>query len=245
MTHFGLIGYPLGHSFSPVYFSKKFKTIGLEATYKAYPILSIEEFPRLISKIPFAGMNVTIPYKEAIIPYLDDIDENALKTGAVNTIAFKDGKTKGYNTDIHGFEQSLLNWIPDMSDIKQALVLGSGGASKAVTYVLNKNNISYFIISRSPIHDFTYGNLPHEIFTNTQLIINTTPLGMTPWQDKMPDLPYNLLNDKIFLYDLVYNPEISVFLGVGLARGCKIKNGREMLTIQAEYAWNIWNSKEI
>lgn len=245
MLHFGIIGYPLGHSFSPEYFNKKFKNFGLKAEYSAYPMQSIADFPELISRITFSGMNVTIPYKEAIIPYLDFIDESAQKVGAVNTIAFKNGQTYGYNTDIYGFEQSLLNWIPDLSEISRALVLGSGGASKAVCYVLSKNDLPFYVISRNPGADFTYDNLPTEIFENSQLIINTTPLGMSPWQEKKPKLPYNLLNDKIFLYDLIYNPKITVFLGDGLAYGCKIKNGSEMLTVQAEYAWNIWNSKEI
>ncbi len=246
MQQFGIIGYPLGHTFSPAYFNNKFKMQEINAIYTAYPLADISTFPELIEHHIFSGLNVTIPHKETIIPYLDLLDESAKVVGAVNTIKFEDGKTYGYNTDVYGFEQSLRNWIPDLSVIKQALVLGSGGASKAISYVLKKNDIPYKIVSRQPYSgDFTYEDLTESIVASSNLIINTTPLGMVPYAFLKPDFPYEFINEKFFLYDLVYNPEKTLFLGCGLARGCKIKNGHDMLILQAECAWQIWNTKEI
>ena len=245
MLHFGIIGNPLGHSFSPTYFQRKFQTMGIQAEYLAYPIQDIVEFVELKEHIFFTGMNVTIPYKEAIIPYLDDLDVSAKESGAVNTIKFVNNRTTGFNTDIAGFEQSLLHWIPSLNKIKLALVLGNGGASKAITYVLKKNEIPFKVVSRRPGADLLYGEISEKLFKACNLIINTTPLGMFPWADQKPDLPYEWLDKKYFLYDLVYNPEKSLFLSDGLDRGCRIKNGQEMLTLQAEHAWQIWNTKEI
>lgn len=245
MLHFGIIGNPLGHSFSPSYFQQKFQTLGIQAEYLDYPIKDIDKFVELKVQKSFTGMNVTIPYKEVIIPYLDDLDVSAKESGAVNTIKFIKNRTIGYNTDISGFEQSLLHWIPSLNTIKLALVLGNGGASKAITYVLRKNEINFKVVSRRKGADLLYSDITKKLFKSCNLIINTTPLGMVPWVDQKPDLPYEWLDEKYFLYDLVYNPEKSLFLSDGLDRGCRIKNGREMLTLQAEHAWQIWNTKVI
>ncbi len=241
MKHqFGLIGYPLAHSFSPAYFTHKFGNECINAEYKLYPISHISKFCDLIAKSNFVGLNVTIPYKESIISYLDEIDDVAAQIGAVNTISIVNGKSKGYNTDADGFKESLLSFLVDPSIIKSALILGNGGAAKAVKYVLNSLNIKFKVVSRSGCDDLTYDDLDETAFSSANLIINTTPLGMYPNVSSFPKLPYNLLNEKYFLYDLIYNPEKTIFLTEGLNKGCKIKNGHEMLVLQAEYAWHIW-----
>ncbi len=243
MDHYGLIGYPLSHSFSPTYFNQKFKELHLDAHYAVYPLENINQFCDLIRNTTFKGINVTIPYKESIIPYLDEVDPVAQEVGAVNTISFKNNRTIGYNTDASGFEKSLTKWLPSEHKLN-ALVLGNGGAAKAVIYVLNKLQINFKIVSRNHISGVTYDNLTPEIFENHLLIINTTPLGMYPDVQKRPDLPYYLLNEKYFLYDLIYNPEKTLFLTEGLIRNSKIKNGYDMLIHQAEDAWKIWNQKQ-
>lgn len=240
MNHFGLIGYPLSHSFSPDYFAKKFEEQGIEAEYLSYPLESISDFEKLIEIKNFRGLNVTIPYKEQIIPYLDEIDPLAEKVGAVNTILFENGKMIGYNTDVYGLEQSLKNWLPCYKDIDGALILGSGGASKAVQVALNLLGISWEVVSRNRNHGISYDDLTDYWLSIHHLIINTTPLGMYPKTDERPFIPYHLLNEKYFLYDLVYNPEKTLFLTTGLERGCETKNGYEMLILQAEKAWEIW-----
>lgn len=241
MKHqFGLVGYPLAHSFSPAYFTHKFDNECINAEYKLYPISHISGFSDLIAKSNFVGLNVTIPYKESIISYLDEIDDVAAQIGAVNTISIVNGKSKGYNTDAGGFKESLLSFLVDPSIIKSALILGNGGAAKAVKYVLNSLNIKFKVVSRSGCDDLNYDDLDETAFLSANLIINTTPLGMYPNVSSFPKLPYNLLNEKYFLYDLIYNPEKTIFLTEGLNKGCKIKNGHEMLVLQAEYAWHIW-----
>lgn len=242
---YGLIGYPLEHSFSPDYFNTKFKNGRIDADYKTYPLNNIKEFAALISKLDFSGLNVTIPYKEAILPYLDEVDIVAKTIGAVNTIAFKNGKTKGYNTDCYGFENSLLSLIDDPKQIHGALILGTGGASKAVQYVLQKLTIPYHLISRANKDTIHYLDISKALFSSINLIINTTPLGMSPNIKNKPEIPYEWLNEKYFLYDLIYNPEKTIFLSEGLKMGCKIKNGHDMLILQAEKAWHIWNQTEI
>jgi shikimate dehydrogenase len=242
---YGLIGYPLEHSFSPDYFNTKFKNEIIDADYKTYPLNNIKEFAALISKLDFSGLNVTIPYKEAILPYLDEVDIVAKTIGAVNTIAFKNGKTKGYNTDCYGFENSLLSLIDDPKQIHGALILGTGGASKAVQYVLQKLTIPYHLISRANKDTIHYLDISKALFSSINLIINTTPLGMSPSIKNKPEIPYEWLNEKYFLYDLIYNPEKTIFLSEGLKMGCKIKNGHDMLILQAEKAWHIWNQTEI
>lgn len=238
---YGIIGYPLGHSFSPAYFSRKFAAENIKANYLSFPIDRIEKFPFLIAEnSDIRGLSVTIPYKETIIPFLDDMDSNAASIGAVNCIVVKDGSNKGYNTDIIGFENSLLPLLH--SGHKKALILGTGGASKAVRYVLDKLQISYVSVSRSVGEGLlAYEDLSPEIIKDHTLIINTTPLGMYPDTQLFPSLPYYAITDKHLLFDLIYNPTETVFLKLGKQHGATIKNGYEMLEIQAEASWDIWN----
>lgn len=245
MRRYGLIGYPLGHSFSREFFMNKFSNEGIEAVYDNFQIESIELFPGIIEKYPdLHGLNVTLPYKKSVIRYLDDIDEKALNAGAVNVISIKKRSNqrilKGHNTDIDGFILSLRNIIE--SNRGRALILGTGGASKAVQAGLDEIGMAYSVVSRERLKgDMTYNDLNSNIMRNISLVINTTPLGMYPNTEKAPGIPYEYLVDNCILFDLVYNPEESLFLKKGKERGCRIKNGREMLIIQAEKAWDIWN----
>lgn len=243
---YGLIGYPLSHSFSKGYFAKKFEKEGIkDSFYDSFPLENIDLFPQLLAENPnFNGINVTIPYKQQVIPFLDELDKNAAAIGAVNTIKFQDGKLIGFNTDVYGFEQSLLPIINQKYDKKttlKSLVLGTGGAAKAIFYILKKNHLNPTFVSRTPKpNQLTYSDLDKNIIDESQIIINTTPLGMSPKIDTCPDLPYELLTNNHILYDLVYNPEITLFLQKGKEQGATIKNGLEMLHLQAEKAWEIW-----
>lgn len=245
MKNFGIIGFPLKSSFSRNLFNEKFEQEKIDAYYHLCPIESIEDFPELIDSAPFSGMNVTIPYKQSVIPYLTALDETASEIGAVNVIRFEhlaDGtqRTTGYNTDAIGFERSLLPLLGPQH--KKALVLGTGGASKAVAYILRKNGIAFTFVSRTKADgQLTYAELTREIIEENPLIVNTTPLGMYP-PESYPDIPYEYLSDKHLLYDLVYNPAKTVFLEKGEERGAIIKNGLEMLHGQALAAWEIWNA---
>ncbi|MTI40962.1 shikimate dehydrogenase family protein [Fulvivirga lutimaris] len=244
MKKFGLIGKKLSHSFSQAYFSKKFKELNLTAyTYDLYELPSIELIEKILADKELIGLNVTVPYKQDVIPYLDSLDQSAERIGAVNVIKVDDdGFKKGYNSDYYGFKQSLAQWLPEGLGI-QALILGSGGASKAVKVALEDLNITYKIVSRSPgKNEIGYDELS-EVFSQYQLIINTSPLGMSPDVHSSPNIPYELLNSNYYLYDLVYNPEITEFLKKGVDKGAQIKNGLEMLHLQAEESWAIWNSK--
>lgn len=235
---YGLIGYPLSHSFSPGYFARKFEEEGiLNTRYELYPLEEIDHF-RDITNID--GLNVTIPYKEQIIPYLDELSVEAQAIGAVNTIQFKDGHSKGYNTDIYGFKESLVPLLQHRGECR-ALVLGTGGAAKAVWYVLDRLQISYLKVSRAS-GDICYSDIDGQLVKKNQLIINCTPLGMAPKIDECPDLPYNSISTEHILYDLIYNPDKTLFLTKGAAHGALIKNGHEMLQLQAEKSWQIWNS---
>lgn len=237
----GLIGYPLGHSFSPSYFTKKFYDLGMtKSEYLPYPIEQIHQINDIF-KIGLKGLNVTIPYKEQVIPFLDELSEEAFEINAVNTILIKDGRKIGYNTDAYGFEKSLLAFL-GQEKVENALVLGTGGASKAIKFVLRKLKINYTVISRNEKY-FTYSELTKEIIQHHQLIINTTPVGMYPNIEECPNLPYSALSEKHFLFDLVYNPEKTLFLKKGALKNCRIKNGYEMLILQAEKAWEIWNQQ--
>ena len=237
----GLIGYPLGHTFSPSFFEKKFQHLRItNSEYLAYPIENIRKVNEIFEK-GVTGLNVTIPYKEQIIPYLDELSVEAFEINAVNTIKIKDGRRIGYNTDSYGFEFSLKKLIGNNS-VEEALVLGTGGASKAIIFVLNKLSINFKLVSRNNNH-LTYAELDEKVIEQSQLIINTTPLGMHPKINECPDIPYSALTAKHFLYDLVYNPEKSLFLEKGEMQGCSIKNGYEMLILQAEKAWEIWNQQ--
>ena len=249
MKHlYGLIGFPLSHSFSKGYFAKKFEKEGItDCFYDSFPLESIDLFPQLLADNPnFAGINVTIPYKQQVIPFLDELEESAAAIGAVNTIKFQDKKLIGFNTDVYGFEQSLLPIVRQKySENEQvsSLVLGTGGAAKAIFYILKKNNLNPTFVSRTakPNH-LTYKDLNKTIIDENQIIINTTPLGMSPKVDACADLPYELLTENHILYDLVYNPEVTLFLQKGLDQKATIKNGLEMLHLQAEKSWEIWQS---
>jgi shikimate dehydrogenase len=239
---YGLIGYPLSHSFSPAYFKKKFAELRIDATYKPFPLSAINELiPLLRAHADIAGLNVTIPYKEAIMPFLDETDEVAKAIGAVNCITIKHNKLKGYNTDAIGFEQSLEPLLQPAHT--HALVLGTGGSSRAVVYVLARLGIPHLSVSRYlAAGDLTYEELTPDIIARHKLIINTTPLGMYPHPDEWPSLPYHAIGKDHLLYDLIYNPEETRFLSQGKEYGAAIKNGFEMLKLQADASWEIWDN---
>lgn len=243
MRLFGLIGYPLSHSFSKNYFAKKFEQEEITGSrYDLFPLRTINELPVLLEKNPeLEGLNVTIPFKKQVLPFLD---KSLIPEGldACNCININAGKLVGYNTDVTGFERSLLPLLKSYH--KKALVLGNGGATAAVVYVLHKLKIDFDIVSRSK-HDgsaFTYKDINKEILESSAVIINTTPLGMYPDTGTCPDIPYRFISEKHLLYDLVYNPAKTLFLQKGEERGAAVKNGEEMLLLQAEESWRIWNS---
>lgn len=249
MRLFGLIGFPLSHSFSKGYFSHKFQEEEIEnCEYENFPLEDISLLPGVLKEHPdLAGLNVTIPYKQQVIPFLNEISPEAAEIGAVNTIRISrsgnETLLKGFNTDVHGFMESLRPLLKKQH--QSALVLGTGGASKAVVFALNKLGLDYKMVSRQKLPDgFTYPELSHEIMQQYTVIINTTPLGTFPKVDELPPLPYQFLTSEHLLYDLVYNPAETAFLKQGLQQGCQIKNGLEMLHLQAEKAWSIWNSNE-
>ncbi len=246
MRKYGLIGFPLEHSFSAAYFHNKFKLESItDAIYKNYPLENIEELTSLINnEIELCGLNVTIPYKKKVFKFLDSIDQQAKNAGSVNVIKIIrfDRKTilKGYNSDIYGFRQSLLPYLDN--NVKQALILGTGGSSGAVAYVLDSLNINKIFVSRTPGDNrITYRDITDALIKNTRLIVNTTPIGMYPETDAKPEIPYDLLTKSHILYDLIYNPEKTLFLKEGEKRGCMIINGLSMLKLQAEKSWEIWN----
>jgi len=242
---FGLLGKNIEYSFSRGYFSRKFKKLNLEQyTYLNFDIQNIEDFEAIIKKYKqnLLGINVTIPYKEAVLPYLDALDETAREIGAVNTIKFtKKGEIKGYNSDIVGFEKSLLPLLENHHN--NALILGTGGASKAIAFALKKNNIKYKFVSRNSVGQelFSYEDLSKEVIEKYQIIINSTPVGTSPDVEKSPNIPYQFITKNHLLYDLIYNPEVTKFLSKGRENGAIIKNGYEMLQLQAEESWRIWN----
>lgn len=258
---FGLIGYPLSHSFSPQYFEKKFQTEKItDAEYKLFPLENINDFPQLLKKnSALCGLNVTIPHKEKIIPFLDELDETARKVKAVNCIKIlkmPNGKrkTKGFNTDVFGFENSLKKYLKPHH--KNALILGTGGASKAVAYVLKKLKINFFFVSRTietkrksrSSETINYKKIDLHILQTHLLIINTTPLGMhfnnkySIFNIQHPPIPYQFLTSQHLLFDLIYNPPETLFLKYGKEKGATVVNGLEMLKLQAEKSWQIWNS---
>ncbi|MDJ1493236.1 shikimate dehydrogenase [Cytophagaceae bacterium DM2B3-1] len=254
MRIFGLIGYPLGHSFSKKYFTEKFaKEHITDASYELFPLEDIKLLPGLISSQPnLRGLNVTIPYKEQVIPYLTSIDPAAKRIGAVNVIKIApDGSTTGYNSDYFGFKSTLEgflngNFISEGKSLRKlkALILGTGGASKAVKIALDDMDIENVYISRRAGENiFGYDDLTEKILSKYLLIINTTPLGMYPEVDVFPPLPYEWLTGDHLLYDLVYNPEQTIFLQKGAKQGAKIFGGLPMLYAQAEKSWEIWTTK--
>lgn len=249
MRTFGLIGYPLSHSFSPSYFNQKFKNFKIEAIYKAFEIESINKLNEVLVNNPnLEGLNVTIPYKESVISYLHHITKEAQKIGAVNCIKIENINNKpyliGYNTDVIGFEKSLIPLLKKHHT--KALIIGNGGASKAVAFVLNKLQIPYNFLVRSKKHnhEILFNEADKDLIEQCKLIINTTPLGTYPNIDICPNIPYEAINEQHLLYDLIYNPSETLFLKKGLAQGAQIKNGYEMLLIQAEACWKIWNNAE-
>lgn len=238
---FGLIGYPLGHSFSKAYFKEKFEKLGLEDfEYDNFPLSDLGDVIPLLHK-DVIGFNVTLPYKEAIITYLNEIDREAFEIGAVNTLVRTGTNSwKGYNTDASAFRETLVEWIGNHPIPSNALVLGLGGASRAVFHALNDLGIKPSIVSRSENGDYTYSQLTPEIIAAHLLIINTTPLGMEPDIMTSPAIPYEQITSQHWLYDLVYNPSNTLFLTHGKQSGARTKNGLDMLHLQAEHAWSIW-----
>lgn len=238
MRHFGIIGFPLLHSFSAKYFNERFATEKIEAEYSLYPMkeLTNERMNELLDTLD--GMNVTMPYKQAIIPYLEQLDETAEAVGAVNVVH----KRVGYNTDCIGFMESIRPLLGE-NDHK-ALVLGTGGASKAVCYGLKKLGLSPTLVSRTPKEGMLgYDQLTKELMNEYTVIVNCTPLGMAPEENTYPAIPYEWISARHLLFDCVYNPEETLFLQKGKAQGARIKNGMEMLFGQAKAAWKIWNNE--
>lgn len=242
MKLYALIGHPLRHSFSRDLFTDKFNREGLDCRFQNYDIQSVERILDIIAEHPeLCGFNVTIPYKESIIPLLDDIDAEAKEIGAVNTVKVENGKTKGYNTDIYGFN-ILLERALKGHQVEHALVLGTGGASKAVQYVLSQHNIPYSTVSRSKEKgNFTYDTLTDEVLEKSHLIINTTPLGMMPRIDDFPEIHYQALSSKHILIDLIYNPKRTAFMELGHTWGSKVYNGWQMFEEQAKRSWELFN----
>jgi shikimate dehydrogenase len=244
MRLFGLIGFPLTHSFSKKYFTKKFEQEGLmDYRYELFQIKSIAEFPEILRNHPeLEGLNVTVPYKKQVLSFLhsSNIPESV---DACNCIKIKDGKLIGNNTDVIGFEKSFTPLLKPCH--KKALVLGNGGSAAAVVYVLKKLGIDFRIVSRE-IHGnsiLTYKDVTEKVMKECNIIINSTPLGMSPNENSCPPIPYQFISDEHLLYDLVYNPAKTLFLQKGEQHGASIKNGEEMLKLQAEESWNIWNEK--
>lgn len=245
MDRYGLIGYPLRHSFSRSYFNDKFEAESIDAEYINFEIPSIADFPRLLEENPdLKGLNVTLPYKEQVIPYLDALTDNAKLIGAVNVIKFERQKGKlrtiGHNSDIVGFKQSIEPFL--QAQHTKALVLGTGGAAKAVYYGLKQLGVEPLYVSRTAAEGrITYHDLTPEVMAEYTVIVNCTPLGMMPNVDASPDIPYDLVTDRHLLYDLLYNPNETLFMKKGKDRGATVKNGLEMLLLQAFAGWEIWN----
>lgn len=245
---YGLIGYPLGHSFSQNFFNQKFESEGIDARYENFEIPSISDFPSIIARYPsLYGLNVTIPYKEKVIEYLDELDPQASAIGAVNVIKPKRNTKgeivglKGYNSDFIGFVDSIKAFIKPYHT--HALILGTGGASKAVEQGLLSLGIPSTKVSRSAGKGkITYSDLTPEVMEQNKIIVNTTPLGMYPHIDECPGIPYELLSPQHLCYDLLYNPDVTLFMRKSAEHGAVTKNGLEMLLMQAFAAWNIWNS---
>lgn len=247
MRRYGLIGYPLSHSFSQRYFTDKFEREGIsDCIYSNYSLRAIGELSAVLSDAELCGLNVTIPYKQQVIPFLDELSPVVQEIGACNCIRVIEGGLAGHNTDVVGFERSLVRQLKPHH--REALVLGTGGASRAVGYVLLRLGIAYRLVSRRPSPgqsdhrgDLAYEQVDRKVLAEATLVVNTTPVGMYPNVDQCPPLPYEALTSRHYLYDLVYNPERTLFLQRGAARGAAVENGYEMLVLQAEESWRIWN----
>ncbi len=249
MKTYGLIGYRLGYSFSKGFFTDKFEREGLkEHEYVNFELNTISEFPSIFKKNDhIAGLNCTIPYKQEIMPYLDEVDEEATQVGAINTVKIirsaDQTKLKGFNTDIYGFENSLMPMLNKKH--KKALILGTGGASKAIKHILDKNDIDYLSASIDEElfdKEIRYEQIDAALLKEYLIIIHATPLGTFPKVDNCPSIPYEHITSDHVLFDLVYNPELTLFLKKGLEKGASIKNGLEMLHLQAIKAWEVWNA---
>ncbi len=245
MKKLGLIGYPLSHSFSKKYFEDKFENENIKNySYKLFELKELEEFVDLIKNNPdIEGLNVTIPYKEKILNFVDEVDEMVKKIGAANTLKIKNGKIKAFNTDIIGFEKSFIPLLRPYH--KKALILGTGGASKAVSYVLKKYSIPHLFVSREKMDSDTirYQNINNQLLKEYKIIINTTPVGTYPNINEKPKIPYHLCGKEHFFYDLIYNPGKTRFLKEAEKKGATLSNGLNMLKLQAEEAWKIWTDK--
>ncbi|MDB5240547.1 MAG: shikimate dehydrogenase [Spirosoma sp.] len=245
MTQYGLMGFPLTHSFSQRYFTEKFAREGIQnSQYDLFELPDVAALPDLLQRPGLRGLNVTIPHKQAVLPFLDRLDPSAEKVGAVNVIRIeKDGSLTGFNSDYYGFGQSLHDWLTRLgrtTDGLQALVLGTGGASKAVAAVLTDMTVPHRYVSRTNTDTtLRYGQLS-SLMKSYQLIINCSPVGTYPHVDQAPDIPYDLVTDRHLLYDLVYNPAQTLFMKRGHDRGAATHNGLRMLELQAEKAWDIW-----
>lgn len=243
-NRYGLLGRNISYSFSRGYFTQKFEDLGLgDHSYENFDIQDISEFGTVLSQDNIRGLNVTIPYKEAVLPYLAQLDEKAREIGAVNTIKMTRNGPIGYNTDAHGFQKSMEALVQPHHT--KALILGTGGASKAVNYVLQQMGIQPTYVSRSKEPGrFTYGELDRDILAEYHLIVNCTPLGTFPKVEEKPPIPYQFIGQRHLLFDLIYNPEKTTFLALGEAQGAGIGNGLGMLKWQAEKAWEIWNAPQ-
>lgn len=243
MPEFGLIGKNIGYSFSKKFFSEKFERENLPDTYENFDLATIEKFPELISENPeLKGLNVTIPYKEKVIPFLDSLDPHAAEIGAVNTIKIsEDGTLRGFNTDHVGFRKALEAYLPLRQ--KKALILGTGGAAKAVAYALNTLGFNCGFVSRKKMgHAHSFASLNKTLIQDNPLIVNCTPLGTFPRIGECPPIPYQFLTENHLLFDLIYNPPATEFLKRGKRHGARTSNGLKMLELQAMHAWTIWNS---
>ncbi len=240
---FGLVGRNISYSFSRGYFWEKFENLGLaDHSYENFDLNTIEAFPSIIKEKNICGLNVTIPYKQDVIPFLDEIDDDAKTIGAVNTITVTENGLKGYNTDTFGFQESLTPLLQEHH--KKALVLGTGGASKAVVFVLSALGIEHSYVSRKPVEgQLGYHQLEEHHLQQFQIIINCSPVGTHPNVNDKPNIPYTYINKNHIFFDLIYNPEVTSFLKEGKKRGATVQNGLPMLQFQAEKAWEIWNAK--
>ena len=248
MDKYGLIGYPLGHSFSISYFNQKFQDEGIDAVYENYEIPSIDDLNEILDSNPeLRGLNVTIPYKEKVIPFLDSISPEARAIGAVNVIRIthegKNIKLKGYNSDVIGFTQSIEPML-DKKWHKKALILGTGGASKAIDYGLRNLGLETVFVSRYERPEtIQYQNITPEVIKEYNVIVNCTPVGMYPKTEECPLLPYEAMDSHTILYDLIYNPDETLFMKRGVQYGAQTKNGLEMLLLQAFSSWEFWHEK--
>ena len=240
-VRFGLVGKDISYSFSRGYFTKKFADLGLEDhSYENFDFQAIEEIQDVLdNNSDIKGMNVTIPYKQEVMPFLTELDPEAEKIGAVNTIQFSKNGLKGFNTDAYGFKNAMAPFLKPHHT--KALILGTGGASKAVAYVLGELGISYVFVSRNPgKNKISYDQVTEEVLKEHTILVNCTPLGTHPNIEQRPALPYEFITDQHFLFDLIYNPEKTAFLAAGEAKGAQISNGLRMLELQADRSWEIW-----